>query len=202
MNLKETNLHVKRQNVKIRILQGSFMESRYNLWSFYLIFVCLGLVAYSLYSNISNTWLIAPPSYILFIISLLAFSLGIIGFKDKRNWRTKTRSWLTVILSTFLSIALFIVLLLSIFASSLGANELIETVQSPDGNYTIDFYRYDAGAAGTFGVRGEINGPLWFKKRIYHQRRIEQVEVKWKNNSTVSINNRTLNLKEGETYGY
>lgn len=109
---------------------------------------------------------------------------------------------LTVILSTLLSIALFIILSLSIFASSIGANELFKTVHCPDGNYTIDFYRYDAGAAGTFGVRGEINGPLWFKKRIYHQRRIEQVEVEWKNNSTVSINNRTLNLKEGETYGY
>ena len=64
------------------------------------------------------------------------------------------------------------------------------------------FYHYDAGAAGSFGVRGEINGPLWFKKRIYYQSRVEHVEVEWVNNSTVSINKRTLNLKEGETYGY
>ena len=178
------------------------MEKRYNLWSFYLIFVCLGLVAYSLYSNISNTWLIAPPIYILFIISLFALTLGMMGFKDKRDWRTKTRSWVTVILSTLLSIALFLAISSTIFASSLGINELIKTVQSPDGNYTIDFYLYDAGAAGSFGVRGEINGPLWFKKRIYYQSRVEHVEVEWVNNSTVSINKRTLNLKEGETYGY
>lgn len=178
------------------------MEKRNNLVSFYLILVCLGLAVYSLYSNLSHAWLIAPPNYILFVFSLLAFTLGIIGFKDKRNWRTKTRSWLTVILSLLLSIVLFLAVLLSLFASSFGANEHIKTVQSPDGNYTIDFYRYDAGAAASFGIRGELNGPLWFKKRIYYRDTEEQVEVEWKNNSTVSINNRTLNLKEGETYGY
>ena len=178
------------------------MGKRYNLVSFYVMLVCLGLAVYSLYSNISNTWLIAPPNYILLLFSLLAFVLGIIGFKDKRNWRSKTRSWLTVILSSLLSIALFLAISLSLFASLFGANEHIKTVQSPDGTYTIDFYRYDAGAAGTFGIRGELNGPLWFKKRIYYRDREEQVEVEWITNSTVSINNRTLNLKEGETYGY
>lgn len=178
------------------------MENRCNLGSFYLMLVCLGLACYSLYSNISHTWLIAPPNYILFISSLLAIILGIIGFKDKKNWRTKTRSWLTVIISVLLCMALFLAIMLTLFASFLGANEHIETVRSPNGHYTIDFYRYDAGATGSFGVRGEINGPLWLKKRIYYQDSIEQVKVEWENNSTVSINNHILNLKEGETYGY
>lgn len=179
------------------------MEKRSNIWAFYLLFICFGLAIYSLFSNIKGTWwLIAPPNYILIIFSLLAFALGIIGFKDKSNWRAKTRSWLTVILSALLFIALFLAILLTLFASLLGVNERIETVQSPDGSYTIDFYRFDAGATGTFGVRGEINGPLWFKKRIYHQQRVEQIEVEWLDNNTVSINNHKLNLKEGETYGY
>lgn len=178
------------------------MEKRYNLVSFYLILVCFGLAVYSLYSNLSHTWLIAPPNYILLIISLLAFILGILGFKDKRNWRTKTRSWVTVIISLLLSVVLFLATLLTLLASSFGANEHIKTVQSPDGNYTIEFYRYDAGAAGSFGIRGELNGPLWFKKRIYYRDKQEEVEVEWKNNSTVSINNHSINLKEGETYGY
>ena len=179
------------------------MKKRYNFWAFSLLFICLGLSTYSLYSNIDNNlWLIAPPIYVLFIISLLALTLGIIGFKENTNWRATIRSWVTVILSSLLSIALFLAILLLVFFSSLGAKELVETVQSPDGNYTIDFYLYDAGATGTFGIRGEINGPLWLKKRIYHEQRIEQVEVQWKNNYTVSINNRILNLKNGETSGY
>ncbi|WP_144511282.1 DUF5412 family protein [Bacillus sp. FJAT-22090] len=178
------------------------MGKRYNLWSFYLIIVCLGLAVYSLYSNINNTWLFAPPNYILLMISLLAFVLGIIGFKDKRNWRTKTQSWLTIILSSLTSIALFLILSFTLLFSSMDENKHIKTVSSPEDNYTIDFYRFDVGAAGSFGVRGELNGPLWSKKRIYYQHRVEQVEVEWENNSTVSINNNILNLKKGDTFGY
>ncbi|GGM42960.1 hypothetical protein GCM10011351_31140 [Paraliobacillus quinghaiensis] len=178
------------------------MGKRYNLWSFYLILFCLGLAAYSLYSNINNTWLIAPPNYILLIISLLALILGIVGFKDRRNWWAKTRSWLTVILSSLTFIGLLLVLSFTTFFSSMGVNEHLKTVSSPDDHYTIDFYRYDAGAAGTFGVRGELNGPLWFKKRIYYQDRVEQVEVEWESNDSVSINNHILKLDEGDTYGY
>ncbi|MFS0673845.1 DUF5412 family protein [Ornithinibacillus sp. 179-J 7C1 HS] len=178
------------------------MAKRYNVGSFYLILVCFGLGLYSLYSNLNHTWMIAQPNYILLVFSLLAFVFGIIGFKDKRNWRTKIRSWFTIILSLLMAIVLSLAVLLTLFASSLGANEYIKTVQSPDGKYTIDFYRYDAGALGSHGIRGELNGPLWFKKRIYYRDREEQVEVEWKNNSTISINNHTLNLKKGETYGY
>jgi len=178
------------------------MEKRYNLWSFYLIIVCLGLAAYSLYSNIENVWLIAPPNYILLLVSVIVFILGIKGFKDKRNWQVKTRSWLTVILSFLMSIVLILAILLSLFASFLGVIEHIETVHSPDGNYTIDFYRFDGGAAGPFGVRGELDGPLWVKKRIYYQERVEKVEAEWENTTTISINNHILNLKDGDTYGY
>lgn len=155
----------------------STLEKRYNLWALYLIIICLGVACYSLYSNINNTWLISPPNYILFIISVLAFILGIKGLEDKRNWRTKTRSWLTITLSSLLSIALFLALSFTLFFSSFGANELIKTVSSPDNRYNIDFYLWDAGAAGTFGVKGELNGPLWFKKRIYYEKRIENVNV-------------------------
>ena len=178
------------------------MEKSYNILSFYLIILCISLSAYSLYSNMTNAWLIAPPVYILLVISLIALILGILGCKDKRNWRTKTRSWVTVVLSSLTTIGLFAALMLTLFAASLGATEHMKTVHSPDGKYTIDFYSFDAGAAGTFGVRGELNGPLWFKKRIYYQPRAEQAKVEWINNSTVSINSKILHLNEGETYGY
>lgn len=90
----------------------------------------------------------------------------------------------------------------TLFFSLFGVNEHIKTVSSPDNGYTIDFYFWDAGAAGTFGIRGELNGPLWFKKRIYYEKRTENVNVEWKSNNKVSINNHTLKLNEGETFGY
>lgn len=178
------------------------MEKRYNLWSFYLILICLGVAFYSLYSNIINNWLIAPPNYILFSISVLAFILGIKGLKDKRNWRTKTRSWISITLSSLTSSVLFLALSFTLLFLPFRVNEHIETVSSPNNSYTIDFYRWDAGAGGTFGVRGELNGPLWFKKIIYYEKRTENVNVEWKSNNKVSINNHILKLDEGETFGY
>lgn len=174
------------------------MGKRYNLWSLYLIIVGLGLSYYSIYSVINNIWLIAPPNYILLLLSLLAFVLGIFGFKDKRSWRTKLRSWLTVILSSLTSIGLLLVLSISF----LFPNEYIRTINSPNNRYSIEFYRWDMGAAGSFGILGELDGPLWFKKRIYMEEKIENVKVKWKSNNKVSINNHILNLDEGDTYGY
>lgn len=178
------------------------MEIKYNLWSFHLLLFCLGISCYSLYSNINNTWLIAPPNYILLVVSVIAFILGIIGFKDKRNWRAKLRSWLTLVFSILLSIALLLVLLFSSFFSSMGESEHIKTVSSPDGNYTIDFYRWNAGAAGTFGIKAELNGSLWFTKGLYYKKRTENVDVEWERNNKVSINNHILNLDKGDTYGY
>lgn len=165
-----------------------------------LIFLSLAL--YSLYSNFNNTWLLAPPNYVLLLGSVIALILAMKGFKYKKNRMAKTRSWLTLIFSSLLAIALILTILFTLTASSLGANEHIKTVHSPDGHYQIDFYQWDTGAAGTFGIRGELNGPLWFKKRMYLERRIETIEVEWKSNEEVSINNHTLNLKDGETYGY
>jgi len=92
--------------------------------------------------------------------------------------------------------------LFTLFSSLFGVNEHIKTVSSPDNGYTIDFYFWDAGAAGTFGIRGELNGPLWFKKRIYYEKRTGNVNVEWKSNNKVSINNHILKLNEGETFGY
>ncbi|MDQ0300209.1 hypothetical protein J2S78_002656 [Salibacterium salarium] len=148
----------------------------------------------------NNTWLIAPPHYILFLISILAFILGVKGCKDKRNRLVKLRSWLTVIVSSLLSLVILSVLLLSSFASSLQEDVHFKTIHSPENNYTIDFYRWDSGSAGTFGVRGEWNGPLWFKKRIYYEEKTKNITVEWTNNDMVSINNHALNLDEGETY--
>ena len=181
---------------------GDSLEIKHNLWSFYFTLLCIGLTIYSFFSNIINTWLVIPPNYVLLLLSIIALVSGIIGFKDKRNKWTKSRSWLTVIMSILLIIILLFAVLFTLLGSTIVSNSHLESMSSPDGKYTIDFYSWDAGAAGTFGIRGELNGPLWFKKRIYYEKRTENVDVEWVNNNTVSINNHTLNLDEGDTYGY
>lgn len=93
-----------------------------------------------------------------------------------------------------------IVVLFTFLSFVSGGKTHLTTEHSLDGKYTIEFYRTNPGAAGSFGIVGEMDGPLSFKKNIYFQRNAENVEIEWENDHTVLINQRVLNLKEGETY--
>lgn len=171
------------------------MGRQYNLLAFYLCIFCVALCFSSIYSNISLSWSVAPPVDIMLIIATASFVTGIIGFKYRKNWQAVIRSWFTVLISVLLSI---ILLLFVVFYSE--GYQLINIAHSPDKHYTINLYRTNGGATTSFGIKGELNGPLWFKKPIYSQNRMDQAEIEWKNNYTVSINNHILNLKKGETY--
>ncbi|WP_251665318.1 DUF5412 family protein [Paenibacillus camelliae] len=168
----------------------------HNRYAFYFI-ICLYIItAYSLYSNIHNTWLITPPHAVILLLTIVALIMGIIGIMDGSSWRAKLRS----LLSTIFSILLILCLCIMMFFTGMftGEKEWIKTVRSPDGQYTVDFYYADAGARGSFGILGELNGPLWFKKRIYYEKRAEVVNIQWENDHTILINNNTLNLKDVE----
>lgn len=75
----------------------------------------------------------------------------------------------------------------------------MKTVQSPDKKYTIHFYAIDAGGMGSFNVLGELEGPLWLKKKIYVENKVNDVQKVWENGYTILINNHRLNLMDGET---
>lgn len=113
-----------------------------------------------MYSTIYHTWVIAPPTYMVLFLTIIAFILGAIGLKDKTNWLARVRSWLTVSGSLLLSVLLFFAIFFTTIFSM--EKELIKTTHAPDDNYTIDFYQIDRGAATSIGVMGELNGPLWF----------------------------------------
>ncbi|MCT2534719.1 DUF5412 domain-containing protein [Aquibacillus koreensis] len=183
------------------------MGKRFTLWSLYLTLFCIVSSAYSLFSMINNNWLISPLTVTIFLMmGVLSLCLAVVGvIKDDGTWWKITRSWLVLILSSLTSFGLLLALLFTTVFSSMGESTHIKTVSSPNNTYTIEFYKWDAGAAGaagTFGIRGELNGPLWSKKRIYYEKRTENVVVEWENDSEVSINNHILNLDEGETFGY
>lgn len=147
----------------------------------------------------ASSWMIAPPNYVLLRMSVAAFFLSLIGLHDQKNRWMKLRSFITMILSSLLSIILLITVLLTILFSSLDTKAHIKQVHSPDGNYTIDFYKWDQ---GTTGIIGELDGPLWFKKRIFFEKRVEDVNVEWMSDGIVSINHHVLDLAKGEMYGY
>ncbi|WP_458127230.1 DUF5412 family protein [Paenibacillus sp. Z3-2] len=152
---------------------------------------------YSLYSNMNHKWLVSPPNYVILILSILGLALALLGFKDKSNKSTKVRSWISMVLSVVL---IFILIGAVSFTSMFsGSKELLTTTHSPDKHYTINFFKTDAGAMGSFGVVGELKGPLWFKRVFYYEGKTDQVDLEWVDNHTISINDQKVNLLYGET---
>lgn len=171
------------------------MGIKYNLWSFILCLLLLVLSLQSLYASYNRTWQVAPPALTLWLLTVIAFVTGIIGFKDKSSRRARWRSWLTVLIAFPLSAIFLLGVAVNTFA-----REPIETAQSPDSKIIIDFYTLNGGAATSISVTGIVNGPLWFKKRIYYEDPMHKVVVEWENNHIIIINNHTLNLNKGETF--
>jgi len=149
----------------------------------------------ALYATYTRTWQVAPSALTLWIFTIVTFVIGCIGFKDKSSIWARLRSWFTVSTSILLSI----IFLLGVCVNAI-ATEHIETVQSPDAKIIIDFYTLNGGAATSISVTGIVNGPLWFKKRIYYEGPMDRVDVEWIDNSIITINNHTLNLEKGEFY--
>lgn len=80
--------------------------------------------------------------------------------------------------------------------------KLIETTHSPNMQYVINIYLTNGGATTSYGIIGELNGLLWFKKQVFTDYKINYANVEWKNNYTVSINGHVLNLRKGQTYSF
>ncbi|MDC3413250.1 DUF5412 domain-containing protein [Aquibacillus sp. 3ASR75-11] len=171
------------------------MERKYNLWSFFLCLLSLLVSLHSIYAFNNQTWSVSPPVSILWLLTVIAFVMGIVGFKDKRSRGARWRSWLTVLVTFSLSAVLILGIAVNTFT-----REPIKTIKSPDSKITIDFYTVNGGAATSIGVLGIVNGPLWFKKNIYDDNNMHKADVEWTNNHTIIINNHALDLNKGETF--
>ncbi|MGV3463804.1 MAG: DUF5412 family protein, partial [Heyndrickxia sp.] len=103
----------------------------------------------------------------------------------------------TILVSLGLS---FLLMVAMIFTSD--AKQEILTSTSPDQHYKIYLYLSNGGAMTSFGITGELDGPLWFKKTIYTDYKIDHVDAKWLNYYTVNINGQVLNLRRGDSYDF
>lgn len=171
------------------------MGRKYNLWSFLLGLLLAALSLQALYASYTGTWSLVPPASVLWLLSVIAFFMGISGFRDKSSRGARWRSWLTVLIVFPLSAIFLLGIMVDTFAK-----EPIATTQSPDSKTTIDFYTLNGGAATSISVVGKVNGPLWFKKNIYYDDKMDRADVTWTNNHIITINNHTLDLDKGETF--
>lgn len=154
----------------------------------------LMMTGYSLYANLENRWLIMPPVWVMFLITVVAF---ILIFKGRGRGRMFS------LVGTGMTATLLITaLMLTSLASSMGAREYVKSVESPDGTYEVEVYRINPGASGGYRILAELHGALWFKKRIYNQERMEDIPVEWEDEQTVVFGELPLDIKEGETHGY
>ncbi len=169
------------------------MVRRLSWLALILVFSLITISLYSLYSSMYNQWVITPPNYVTLISATIVFLVSILSFQDTSSRFARLRSWLSTILSFLLLFALLIVVSFTNMFS--GHKELMTTSLSPDRAYTIHIYKMDAGAMGTYGILAEQQGPLWFKKHLYYERRQDQVNVEWENNHTIRINSQRIDLQ-------
>ncbi len=79
--------------------------------------------------------------------------------------------------------------------------ELKRTYPSPDGEYTLKIYYVDREPFGSSAASGElVNQKMRTIKNIYWNYPDENPYVKWINNHTVIIGDKTLDVDKGDTY--
>ena len=107
---------------------------------------------------------------------------------------------LIVLLALFVRI--YIIPVLNIGESQTNDPEtFLMTSQSPDGKYNLEAYRTEPGATVDFSIKVYLT--IDDKKSIIYDAYHEyEVEIVWINNTTVSINGKTLDISQGEKYDW
>ena len=129
------------------------------LFSLYIAFIvfCGWLMTHTL-CTVSTSSLVALIMAFIIVIYLL-----IKGAKSVRRLYKFLASLICAVSFLITALLLCIFLLQLVILLFGGATHLTTSI-SPDQRYRIHFYYFDAGAMGTFGVRGELDGPFDFKR--------------------------------------
>jgi hypothetical protein len=81
--------------------------------------------------------------------------------------------------------------------------ELIRTIPSPNGEYSISTYFKNGGSLSMDAARGElVDLRKNTRKTIYWNYPDEDPYVEWTNNSVVIIGNQTIDISKDETYDW
>ena len=167
-----------------------------------LFSLCLAFIGVCFYLMRTTLW---SFSYTTLIVVSLLFVRIIYTLLQEYKQLSRFKKVVAIFVNTTSIVFTSIIILffsLKIVVYSFGGTEHLSTSYSPDMGCTLDFYAFDAGAMGSFGIRGELDGPLGFKKQVYYERYAEEADIQWLTNEIVVINGHELNLKNGETFGY
>lgn len=119
---------------------------------------------------------------------------------------------IVIILSTMACVVLMVLLALFIRiyiipALNIGNSQtnnpetFLIASQSPDGKYNLEAYRTEPGATVDFSIRVYLitNDKKCLIYDAYHE---YEAKIVWIDNTTVSINGKTLDISQGEKYNW
>lgn len=106
------------------------------------------------------------------------------------------------VISVFLLSLIYVLLVGGIVVSQADGEEvLLESSSSPDGNYQLEAYRVERGATIDFSVKVYLLEKSR-KKLIYNGYHESDARMEWENDTTVLINGKSLDLRQGDTYDW
>lgn len=109
---------------------------------------------------------------------------------------------IVLILLLALLVRIYIIPVLNIgYSQTSNQDTFLIASQSPDGKYNLEAYRTEPGATVDFSIRVYIiDGNK--KNMIYDAYHEYDAKIVWIDNSTVSINGKTLDISRGEKYDW
>jgi len=109
---------------------------------------------------------------------------------------------IALVFSLAMLIRNYIVPVLTIANSQKNVQEtFLCSSESPDGKFNLEAFRTEPGATVDYSVRVYmINGNQ--KEIIYNAYHESEAKIDWVDNTTVSINGKTLDMSSGETYDW
>ena len=109
---------------------------------------------------------------------------------------------IALVFSLAMLIRNYIVPVLTLANSQKNLQEkFLSSSESPDGKFNLEAYRTEPGATVDYSVRVYmINGNQ--KEIIYNAYHESEAKIDWVDNTTVSINGKTLDMSSGETYDW
>ena len=111
-------------------------------------------------------------------------------------------SSVVLIVLLFLFIRIYVIPVLNIGNSQTNSQEtFLMASQSPDSKYNLEAYRTEPGATVDFSIRVYIINDNR-KNMIYDSYHEYEAKIVWIDNSTVSINGKTLDIARGEKYDW
>lgn len=170
---------------KIKVL-SPFITS---IISFILTIITLYIAISNYYDTFDDSL-----SIFIFILSFLpTICFLLITIYEVLTRKNKIKIWVLVLVSLLSLLYYYLILFMGLFFPDCS-KDILQSVESPNGEYTIKTYRKNCSATVDFHVIGELCHKNNKCKKIYDCYHEEDSFVYWIDNENIFINNKKMNI--------